>query len=399
LLSQQVNHIPIDVARARRETPGVQSVLHFNNAGAALMPQPVLDSIVQHLELEANIGGYEAADQQIESVNNVYKAIARLINCPEECLAIVENATRAWDMAFYGLKFEAGERILTGMAEYSSNYVALLQMQKRCGVEIEIIPNDEFGQISLSHLENAIDKRVKLISLVHVPTNGGLVNPAKAVGKLAKQSGAIFLLDACQSIGQMPVDVEELGCDILSATGRKFLRGPRGTGFLFVTKKILDKIEPPFLDLHAVKCFSKDNYELQEDGRRFENWETNYSTKIGLGKAVDYALAWGLENIENRVVMLANLLREQLSKIPGISVHDAGEKKCGIVTFNSKQKHSADEITQLLNKQRINVSVSRVGYSIDMHDRKLTDLVRASVHYYNDESEIETFCKTIESIC
>ncbi len=362
------------------------------------MPQPVLDAIVQHLQLEAEIGGYEAADAQRERINKVYQSLGRLLNCPEDCLAIVENATRAWDMAFYSLKFEPGDRILTGMSEYSSNYIAFLQTQKRSGVEIEVIPNDDFGQISLKHLENAIDKRVKLIALTHVPTNGGLVNPAKEVGKLAKQSGVTFLLDACQSVGQMPIDVTEIGCDILSGTGRKFLRGPRGTGFLFVTKNMLARLEPPFLDLHAVKCFARDGYEVHVDGRRFENWETNYSTKIGLGKAVDYALAWGLENIENRVSLLANLLREKLSNIPGISLQDEGEKKCGIVTFNTK-KRSAEEIVQRLNKKRINVSVSRVGYSIDMHERNLADLVRASIHYYNDENEIDTFCTAIESIC
>lgn len=398
MLSQQVNHIPIDVARARKETPGVQSVLHFNNAGASLTPSPVLDAIIQHLKLESEMGGYEAAEAQEDTINNVYKSIGRLINCPTECLSIVENATRAWDMAFYSLKFEPGDRILTGMAEYSSNYVAFLQMQKKSGVEIKVIPSDDFGQISLRNLENAIDKKVKLIALTHVPTNGGLVNPAKEVGKIAKQTGVMYLLDACQSIGQMPIDVVEIGCDILSATGRKFLRGPRATGFLYVTNKLLVQLEPPFLDLHAVKSFTRYDYELQPDGRRFENWETNYSTKIGLGKAVDYALDWGLENIESRIATLAGRLREQLSNIPGILLHDLGQKKCGIVTFNTI-KHSADEIVHTLRKKRINTSVSRVAYSIDMPERNLADLVRASVHYYNDESEIDEFCKAIENIC
>ena len=279
----------------------IQDILHFNNAGAALMPQAVLHATIGHLQLEALIGGYEAAAQAQEAVEHVYDAAARLLRCQREEIAIVENATRAWDMAFYAIPFGPGDRILTAVAEYASNFIAFLQMARKTGAVVEVIPNEASGQLSIEALRRAIDARVKLIAITHVPTNGGLVNPAAAVGQVAREAGVWYLLDACQSIGQLPLDVEAIGCDLLSATGRKYLRGPRGTGLLYVRRAILDRLEPPFLDLHAAQWVTPERFEMRPDARRFENWETYYAGKIGLGVAIEYALQWGIEAIWARV--------------------------------------------------------------------------------------------------
>ncbi len=388
----------IDLERARRETPGCQEVLHFNNAGAALMPNAVLEAVISHLQLEAHTGGYEAAKKANLQIEKVYQALATMLNCGADEIAIVENATRAWDMAYYSIPFKPGDRILTSYAEYSSNYIAHLQVARKTGAVIEVIPNDESGQISLEALRKAIDERTKLIALTHVPTNGGLVNPAAEVGKIAKEAGVWYLLDACQSVGQMPIDVESIGCDFLSATGRKFLRGPRGTGFLYVNRRILEQLEPPFLDLHAAEWVARNEYVIRPDARRFENWETNYSTKIGLAVAVDYALEWGLVNIKERVQTLAQSLRDQLATIPGVSVHDIGVEKCGIVTFKVAGRDCA-EIQSWLAERKINTSVSTMEYArLDMEERGLPNLMRASVHYYNTEEEIARFCQTVEEL-
>jgi selenocysteine lyase/cysteine desulfurase len=382
----------LDFERARRETPGVGHVAHLNNAGAALPPALVTDAVIEHLRAEARIGGYEAAALAADRVESTYAAIARLLGCGTDEVAVVENATRAWDMAFYALRFAPGDRILTARAEYASSVIAFLQVARRTGAVVEVVDDDEDGQISVGDLKRRMDDGrgpVKMISLTHVPTQGGLVNPAEEVGAIAREHGVMYFLDACQSAGQMPLDVGRLGCDILTATGRKYLRGPRGTGFLYMRRGLIEELEPPFLDLHAARWTAADRYEIRSDARRFENWETNYAAKIGLGVAVDYALSWGLEEIEARVTHLADLLRERLGSVDGARVHDQGRRRCGIVTF-TVDGAPAQHIQRRLADQGVNTSVSLVEYARwDLAGRQLPDLVRASVHYYNTEDEIE----------
>lgn len=390
----------IDVERARAETPGVQNVLHFNNAGAALMPQVVLDAVIGHLELEAARGGYEANDQSLHLREHTYDAIAALLNAHRDEIALVENATVAWLMAFHALirDFEPGDKILTVEAEYGANYVTYLQAAKDKGLEVHVVPSDAAGTVNLAAMENMIDDRVKLISVTHVPTNGGLVNPAEAIGAIAKKAGVRYLLDACQSAGQIPLDVEKIGCDALSVTGRKYLRGPRGTGFLYVRRDMISKLEPPMIDHAAAPWVSEDRYELLDTARRFENWEFNVAGIIGLGVAVDYALSFGIDAIHARVVGLAQTLRDRLAAIPGVTVTDIGYDKCGIVTF-VKEGVAPLDIKAAMAALNINVSVSGIHSTrIDMQRRGLDEMVRSSVHYYNTEDEIDRFCTAIEDL-
>jgi selenocysteine lyase/cysteine desulfurase len=384
--------LTIDVERARRETPGAEKVAHLNNAGAALPPAVVTEAMIAHLRRESEMGGYEAAAAAADQVENTYRAIARLIGCQPDEVAVVENATRAWDMAFYAMSFAPGDRILTARAEYASNVIAFLQVASRTGAVVEVVEDDESGQLSVADLRRRLHDGggpVKLVAVTHVPTQGGLVNPAEEIGAATREAGVPFLLDACQSAGQLPLDVERLGCDVLSGTGRKFLRGPRGTGFLYVRRGFLDRLEPPFLDLHAATWTAADRYEIRPDARRFENWETNYAAKIGLGVAVDYALSWGLEAIEARVTALAGGLREQLASRAGVHVHDQGRRRCGIVTF-AVDGVPAQDVQRRLRAAGVNVSVSQVEHArLDLPERGLPDLVRASVHYYNTEAELD----------
>ncbi|MBV9160769.1 MAG: aminotransferase class V-fold PLP-dependent enzyme [Pseudonocardiales bacterium] len=383
-----------DVDRARRDTPGVSRVAHLNNAGAALPPVQVTEAVIAHLRREAELGGYEAAEAAASQVQATYTAIARLIGCTVDEVAVVENATRAWDMAFYAMSFMPGDRILTAHAEYASNVIAFLQIAGRTGAVVEVVDDDEHGQISLADLRRRLDGsgpagQVKLIAMTHVPAQGGLVNPAEEVGALAREAGVPFLLDACQSVGQLPVDVQRIGADLLSATGRKYLRGPRGTGFLYVRRSILDRLEPPFLDLHAATWTAPERYEIRPDARRFETWETNYAGKIGLGVAIDYALSWGLEAINARVTALAESLRVRLQALDGVHVHDQGHRRCGIVTF-TVDGVPAQDVRRRLAALGVNTSVSHASSArLDLPPRGLSELVRASVHYYNTDEELD----------
>jgi cysteine desulfurase / selenocysteine lyase len=388
-----------DLARAREDTPGCSAVLHFNNAGASLMPQPVLNSVVDYLNLESRTGGYEAAELSHQKLHAVYDSAARLINCRADEIAITENATRSWDMAFYSIRFEPGDIILTSVAEYASNFIAYLQVAKRTGANIQVIENDEFGALSIEALKSSVTEQVKLIALTHVPTNGGLVNPAEEVGKIAREAGVLYLLDACQSVGQMPMDVRRIGCHMLSATGRKFLRGPRGTGFLYVSSEVVHDLEPPVLDLHSAEWIEEGKYEINKDASRFETWEGNYAGRIGFGTAIDYALKWDINITWPRICRLAEELRRGLANLPGVTVQDLGREKCGIVTFTVDGKKPS-EIKQLLKNKKINVTVAPKSYTLlDMERRRFYDgLVRASVHYYNSEEEIDRFCRTLETM-
>jgi selenocysteine lyase/cysteine desulfurase len=387
----------LDIARLRADTPACQALIHFNNAGASLMPAPVCRAVLDHLALEQSIGGYEAEHAAGPALKDFYAAFAALLNCDPAEIAYVENATRAWDMAFYSLPLKEGDRILTAEAEYVSNFLGFLHQARRRGLEIDVAPCDGSGQVDLDAMERMIGPKTKLIALTHVPTQGGLVNPAEDVGRIARRHGITYLLDACQSVGQMPLDVQKIGCELLSGTGRKFLRGPRGTGFLYASRSILDRLDPPFIDLHAATWTGARTYELRPDARRFENWESYVAGRVGLRAAVRYALEVGLEPIRARVTRLAEQLRARLSQLPGVTVQDLGRVRSGIVTFTKEGKQPSD-IQARLCAADINVSVSsKSSAQLDFGRRALTQVVRASVHCFNTEEEIEKVCEVLST--
>ncbi|UQR61208.1 aminotransferase class V-fold PLP-dependent enzyme [Bradyrhizobium sp. C-145] len=387
-----------DVDRLREDTPGVANRLHFNNAGAALMPKQVVGGMIEYLQREAEIGGYEASAENTARLDGVYDSIARLVGSRREEIALAENATLAWQRAFYSLSFGPEDRILTTSAEFAANYVALLQVARRTGARVEVIPDDANRVLDPKALERMIDARVRLIAITWVPTNGGLVNPAEAVGRIARRHGIPYLLDACQAVGQMPIDVCALGCDMLTATGRKFLRGPRGTGFLYIRSDFLKCVEPAMIDLFGAPWVGPERYELRSDARRFETWESNYAARLGLGIAVDYALSIGIERIERRCRQLANGLRELLAAIAEVSIHDLGERPASIVSFTIRNV-GAREVMRHLAAGKINVSVSPpTSTPLDATRRDLPDVVRASPHYYNTFQEVETLVSAVRRI-
>lgn len=378
----------MDIGARRADTPGCAGVIHLNNAGASLPPRLVVDAVVDYLREEARVGGYEMAAARSDEIEGVYASVAAIVGANRHEIALLDNATRAWDMAFYSMRLREGDRILTTSSEYAANFIAYLQAAGRTGALIEVVPDTPSGEIDVDALEAMIDERTRLISMNHMPTNGGLVNPAAEVGAVARSAGVPFLLDACQTVGQMPIDVDEIGCDMLSATSRKFVRGPRGVGFLYVRDVMIEELDPITLDLHSATWVASDRYQVRRDARRFETWEASPALRLGLGSATDYAMEVGLDAIWDRVQRLATTLRSMLGEVPGVTVRDVGAVQGAIVTFDVAGT-PPERVKEILHEHGVNVSVvSRSAARIDMERRGLDALVRASVHYYNTDEEL-----------
>ena len=384
----------------RRHTPGVQERIHFNNAGAALPPDAVLQSIGQHLALEARIGGYEAAIAARKEAAGFYKSLGRLLNAPAKNIAFATSATEAYNKALSSIPFQAGDFILTTEDDYVSNQIAFLQMQDRFGVRLLRAASRPEGGFDATSMETLIRKyRPSLVAVTHIPTNSGLVQDVEAAGQLCRQYDCLYLLDACQSAGQMPLDVEQLHCDFLSATFRKFLRGPRGAGFLFVSDKVLDTgLAPLFLDLHSADWAEAGCYVPKTNAQRFETWERSYALLLGSKAAAEYALQIGLGAIQERTFRLAANLREQLSGIPQVQLLDRGEHLCGIVSLHVKGwKPMFLKIA--LEQKGVNASIAGRGAAvIDFAQKGVDWALRLSPHYYNTEEEVEMVVERLKEI-
>ncbi len=387
-----------EIEAARAETPGCEGALiHLNHAGSSLPPSAVLEAQLGHLELESQIGGYEAAAAAAERHAAVYHSIAGLVGAagPAE-IARFEHATAAWNAAFWSIPMERGQRILVHDHEYGANAIAFLHAASTRGVVIDRVPSDADGQVAVDALADRLADDVALVSLTWVPTNSGLVNPAAAIGRLTRATGVPYVVDACQAVGQLPIDVDEIGCDFLSATGRKYLRGPRGTGFLYARSSILDRVVPSQPDHDGAKWVAADRFEFADGAARFEHWEHSHAGWLGLGAAVEYVSRWGIERIEATVRERAETLRSML-RDAGFTVHDPGAVRCGIVTASSDRR-SADELRAVLVERGINVSTTHVDSSRwDVERRELPPMLRLSVHYTTTVDELTTTVDVLSS--
>ena len=384
---------PTLIARWRSDTPGAAHRIHLNNAGAGLMPAPVLAAITDHLRLEARVGGYEAADLVEAGVRSSYQAIANVIGAAPRNVAVVENATVAVAQALSAFDFRPGDRVVTTEADYVSNQLMLLSLAQRCGIEIKRAAESPAGGVD----PNSVDElcrhpRTRLVLLSWIPTNSGLIQDAQAVGDICATRGIPYLLDACQAVGQLPIEVSRLRCDFLAATGRKFLRGPRGIGFLYVSDRILDGGKfPLYLDLRGGVWTEPDRFQIAPGAERFENWEFAYASLLGLGEAARYTTAAQASGGFERAIRLAALARQRLGLLPGARVLDRGQNLGAIATANFTRR-PARQLMLALRDRGINSSAfPRSAAVIDLDRKEVTDGLRVSPHYYNTEAEIAAF--------
>ncbi|WP_072812119.1 aminotransferase class V-fold PLP-dependent enzyme [Rhodococcus zopfii] len=388
----------LDLEGVRRDTPGCFDRVFLDSAGSSLPPTPVLDTVVAHLRREAEVGGYVAANERFDALSGVKTSIGRLLGVDPASVALTDSASRAWTSFFYAVPLQPGDRILISRVEYAANAVAALQRARATGGTVEQIPSGPDGRVDVGALGAMLDERVKLVSLVHAPTNGGLINPVREVADAAHAVGALVLLDACQSVGQLPVNVPELDVDALSATGRKWLRGPRGTGFLYVRPRLIGELEPAVLDLHSARWSGTDEYELAPDATRFELWEADVAARLGLGAAVDYLLDLGVDAVTEAIAYRAEHLRDGLGRIPGVEVRDLGNPRSGIVSFTVDGREPT-AVRDALAGQSMTVTVShRSSTLLDMTARKLDAVVRASPHYFVSPADVDRFLAAVRNL-
>ena len=388
---------PIDLDRVRADTPATAELTFLNHAGASPSPAPVLDAVIRHLRDEALIGGYEAEASRRDDIDRARQSVASLLSCDPRDVAFATSATDAWERAFWAFPWRSGDVVLTCRSEYVTNVLNLLAARDRYGIQVRTIGDGSTGAIDLDDLRTQLtDPAVRLVAMSHVPTQGGLVNPAAEVGAACRAAGVPFLLDACQSAGQIPLDVDELCCDMLTATGRKYLRGPRGTGFLYIDASLAQRLRPATSG--GAVWSEPESYLLPDRAARFESFERSIAGVLGLGAAVDYALELGLDAIEDRVTTLAEHLRQGLSGIDGVAVRDLGSRRCGIVTFTVDGVDPID-VRDALHDQRVHVWSTGAAFArIDLPSRGIESMVRASVHYLNTDEELDRTVGLVDAI-
>ncbi|OKI14854.1 aminotransferase class V [Saccharothrix sp. CB00851] len=368
---------------------GHSVTIFLDSAGSSLPPREVLDEVIGHLRREAEVGGYVAAREREDDLEAGYGVFAELLGARPDEIAFTDSSTRAWLSAFDAVPLTEGDRVLFSEAEYAGTAIPILHRAREVGASAEVVPSDAFGQIHVDALKEMLDERVKLVSLVHVPTNSGLVNPAREVAEAAHEVGALVLLDACQSVGQLPVRADELGVDLIAGTGRKWLRGPRGTGVLVVRREAAARMKPRLVDLHSGEWVAPREYRLRDDARVHEIWETSVADRLGFIAAARYALAKGIDVIEREVGERAGRLREGLAALPGVTVRDPGVRKAGIVTFTVDGR-TATEVRDRLAEAGVTVTVSGASSTLlDMTRRGLDEVVRASPHYFVEPAQVD----------
>lgn len=396
-MSQTLTEVHIQALRAA--TPGCQQVIHFNHSGASLPSQATVTAMIEHMNREASQGPMEAAAQGEMLLENARNTAARLINCTPSSIAFLGSGSAAWGMAFSALgAWRRGDRILVGRHEWGGNLACMAQAFA-AGASLEVIPCDEHGAVSVSALEAMIDERVRLISLTWLPANGGLINPAAAIGTIAKRYGIPYFIDAGQALGQISVDVQALGCDVLKGACRKFLRGPRGTALLYIREGFVEKLQPPFVDVLSAPR-NGESFSPRNDARRFETSEMSLTLIAGLNNALSEVEALGIVPIRQRIRQLSSLLRKRMAEVAGLKLQDLGEAHdhSGLVSF-TLEGWDALEIKKELAMNGINIGANGVAYTpLDMQARRLVNIARISVSHLNTESEIETLLTALREM-
>ncbi|MCJ1673783.1 MULTISPECIES: aminotransferase class V-fold PLP-dependent enzyme [unclassified Rathayibacter] len=390
----------IDVAAERARTAGTAGRHYFNAAGAGLMTDSVLETVIAHLRLEQRIGGYEAANHVADRVDAAYAAAAALLGADADEIAFFDSATSGLRAIFDALRLGPGDTVLAPRSSYVSQALRLLALERYDGVRLTLLPNDSSGGLDIEALESALATASgrTVISAVHVPTSSGLVEPVAAIGALARRYGAITVLDATQSVGQLDIDVRAIDCDALVTTGRKFLRGPRGTGLVFLRRGLLEGIGAWAPDVRGSQWTSEQEWTMDGTARALETWESSVALRLGLGEALREAHERGTAATEAHLVALGARLRTELSAIGGVTVADPPVSPSGIVTFTVDGVPGKTVSARLREAAVDSLAVPASHAQWDLGARGLASVVRVSPHVYTDESDVEALLTAVAGV-
>lgn len=389
-----------DIEDLRRDTPGTQTVVHFNHSGASLMPRQVTEAIAAQLAQEARLGPHEAAVPVADRLEKMRDDAAHLLDADASEIAIMGSGSSGWGLAFASLPpFVPGDRILVGRQEWGSNLATMQLTAAGSGARIETIPCNADGSVDVAALDRMVDARVRLISLTWLPANGGLVNDAAAVGKVANRHAIPYFVDAGQALGQIPASVRDIGCDVLKGAARKFLRGPRGTALLYIRRSMLPRMRQSHFDVLSAPL-SDGHPIVRQDTRRYESAESSVALWLGLGEALALARSIGVDAIRARIEPMAIELRRRLGRVPGVELCDLGDgPRSGLVSFNIRGMNEQVVRARLTAESGINVGANGVPYTpLDMSARGLSGIVRASVGYLNTEQEMDILTAAVATL-
>ena len=390
----------MNIEQIRQDTPNCKDKIFLNSAGASLIPKIVVHKVNEYLIEEEKIGGYKLEELRKSEFDEFYNEVAKLIHCEAHNIAFINNATDGYIKALSCIDFKEDDTVITTDDDYASNHIHFIALQKRYHINVVRIKTFENGELDIEDFETLIKMyRTKLVSISHIPTNSGLIQNVKAIGNICEKNNIIFLLDACQSVGQIVVDVKPLKCDFLTATGRKFLRGPRGTGFLYVSDKILkEQYAPLYIDGRGATWTEIYKFEMLDSAKRFELWESPCAFKMGFQEAIKYANNIGMEHIQAYNEKIMKQLRANLSSIPNVVLFDKGLNTSNILTFR-KGNVSLKRISNILDKNKVYYSVSNKEWGlIDFNKKGIEWAIRLSPHYFNTIEEMDKVSQIIENI-
>lgn len=389
----------IDVAVERERTLGTRSRHYFNAAGAGLISQNVIQCMIEHLRQEEQYGAYEAANLVAHDIEELYTSAAELLGCDADEISLHDTATTGLRVVFDALRLGEGDTVIASRSSYVSQALRLLTLEKLDGVTLRVIDNAPDGTVDLVALETALMQAPgAIISAVHVPTSSGLVEPVLSIGELARRHGATYILDATQSVGQIDIDVRSIGCDVLVATGRKFLRGPRGTAFNYVRRGFLETLEPWAPDVRGSIWSGQDQWTTPVSARSLETWEAATAGRLGLGVAIREAIQRGMPETERFIATGAARLRSALGAVDGVTVVDPPAATSGIVTFMVDGADARAVSRELRQRGIDTIAIPATHAQWDLGLRGFDAVVRASVHVYNDQADFDAIVAAMTEI-